>query len=173
MAVTPRIFISATSGDLKSHRATVAAALKKLETYAEVQDHWPPDYRAVEQMLRRRLKDCDTVIHLVGLRYGAEPGALPPGVPRRSCTRMEYHLARELKKPVYLFLLPATFPWAAAASLATAASDLNNLAQLLKDTNRLAEAEQLMRRMVGIIVNITVQTRHPHPHLNTAVRGEM
>ena len=111
MAVTPRIFISATSGDLKSHRATVAEALKKLETYAEVQDDWPPDYRTVEQMLRRRLKDCDAVIHLVGLRYGAEPRALPPGVPRRSYTQMEYHIARELKKPVYLFLLPDTFPY--------------------------------------------------------------
>ncbi len=111
MAVTPRIFISATSGDLKSHRATVAEALKKLETYAEVQDHWPPDYRTVEQMLRRRLKDCDAVIHLVGLRYGAEPRELPPGVPRRSYTQMEYHIARELKKPVYLFLLPDNFPY--------------------------------------------------------------
>ena len=44
MAITPRIFVSATRGDLKSHRATVAAALKKLETYAEIQDDWPADY---------------------------------------------------------------------------------------------------------------------------------
>ncbi len=111
MAVTPRIFISATSGDLKSHRATVAAALKKLETYAEVQDDWPPDYRTVQAMLRKRIKDCDAVIHLAGLRYGAEPRDLPPGVPRRSYTQMEYHLAREMGKPVYIFLLPDTFPY--------------------------------------------------------------
>ena len=111
MAVTPRIFISATSGDLQSHRAIVATALKKLETYAEVQDDWPPDYRTVAQMLRRRIKDSDAVIHIVGLRYGAEPSDLPPGVPRRSYTQMEYHIARELKKPVYLFLLPDTFPY--------------------------------------------------------------
>ena len=83
MSVTPRIFISATSGDLKSHRATVAAALKKLETYAEVQDDWPHDYRTVEQMLRHRIKDSDAVIHIVGLRYGAEPRDLTPGIPRR------------------------------------------------------------------------------------------
>ena len=32
----------------------------------------------------------------------------------------------------------------------TVATDLNNLAQLLKDTNRLAEAEPLMRRVLEI-----------------------
>lgn len=109
MAVTPRIFISATSGDLKSQRATVAAALKKLETYAEVQDSWPPDYATVSDMLRRRIRNCDAVIHLVGLHYGDEPRDRPPGAPRRSYTQMEYHLARELKKPIYLFLLPGDF----------------------------------------------------------------
>lgn len=116
MSVTPRIFISATSGDLKSHRATVAAALKKLETYAEVQDDWPPDYHSVEAMIRRRLKDCDAVIHLAGLRYGAEPVNGPPGVPRRSYTQMEYHLARSMGKPVYTFLLPDSYPYDSPAS---------------------------------------------------------
>ena len=111
MAVTPRIFVSATTGDLRSHRATVAAALRKLESHAIVQDDWPPDYQTVEQLIRRRIRDSDAVIHLVGLRYGAEPRELPPGVPRRSYTQMEYHIARELKKPVYLFVLPENFPY--------------------------------------------------------------
>ena len=93
-----------------------AALLKKLETYAVVQDDWQLDYRTVEAMLRRRIEDCDAVIHLAGLRYGAEPSGLPPGIPRRSYTQMESHLARELKKPVYLFLLPDTFPYDTAAA---------------------------------------------------------
>ena len=42
---------------------------------------------------------------------------------------------------------------------------LNNLAQLLKATNRLAEAVPLMHRMVGIVLNFTRQTGHHHPHL--------
>ena len=40
---------------------------------------------------------------------------------------------------------------------------LNNLAQLLQDTNRLSEAEPLMRRMVEIFLKFTATTGHPHP----------
>ena len=51
------------------------------------------------------------------------------------------------------------------------ARDLNNLAGLLQDTNRLAEAEPLMRRMVGIFVDFTVKTGHQHPHLMGAINN--
>jgi hypothetical protein len=46
---------------------------------------------------------------------------------------------------------------------------LNNLAQLLKATNRLAEAEPLMARMVAIFCRFTRATGHPHPHLTDAI----
>jgi hypothetical protein len=42
---------------------------------------------------------------------------------------------------------------------------LNNLAQLLQATNRLTEAEPLMRRAVHILLNFTRNTRHEHPYL--------
>ena len=51
------------------------------------------------------------------------------------------------------------------------ARDLNNLAGLLQDTNRLAEAEPLMRRMAGIFVDFTVKTGHQHQHLMTAINN--
>ncbi|MCA8992426.1 MAG: tetratricopeptide repeat protein, partial [Planctomycetaceae bacterium] len=41
------------------------------------------------------------------------------------------------------------------------ARDLNNLAQLLQDTNRLDEAEPLMRRAVGIFRS-SLGDEHPH-----------
>ena len=44
------------------------------------------------------------------------------------------------------------------------ARDLNNLGQLLQDTNRLAEAEPLMRRAVEISLGFFVSTRHHHPN---------
>ena len=44
------------------------------------------------------------------------------------------------------------------------AIDLNNLAQLLQDTNRLAEAEPLMRRGVEILLGFFVSTGHHHPN---------
>jgi len=36
-------------------------------------------------------------------------------------------------------------------------------------TNRLAEAEPLMRRMAEIFLNCARATGHPHPHLRVAV----
>jgi hypothetical protein len=45
---------------------------------------------------------------------------------------------------------------------------LNNLAQLLRDTNRLSEAEPLTRRVVAIFLAFTRATGHEHPHLRVA-----
>src|SRR5262249_14880466 len=48
------------------------------------------------------------------------------------------------------------------------AIDLNNLAQLLLNTNRLAEAEPLSRRHLCIFIEFTRRTGHEHPHLRAA-----
>ena len=45
------------------------------------------------------------------------------------------------------------------------ARDLNNLALLLQATNRLGEAEPLMKRALVILFKFTHETGHPHPHL--------
>ena len=46
---------------------------------------------------------------------------------------------------------------------------LNNLAMLLQSTNRLGEAEPLMRRMVAIFLKFQRATGHPHPHRETVL----
>jgi hypothetical protein len=51
------------------------------------------------------------------------------------------------------------------------ARDLNNLAQLLRATNRLAEAELLMRRVLVIVLEFTRRTGHWHPHLGDAINN--
>jgi hypothetical protein len=48
---------------------------------------------------------------------------------------------------------------------------LNNVAQLLQDTNRLAEAEPLMRRCVVIRHKFGEATGHEHPHMQTAIEN--
>jgi hypothetical protein len=48
------------------------------------------------------------------------------------------------------------------------AIDLHNLAVLLQDTNRLEEAEPLMRRQLVILVKFTRETGHLHPNLRDA-----
>ncbi|MEI7869452.1 MAG: tetratricopeptide repeat protein [Candidatus Methylumidiphilus sp.] len=49
------------------------------------------------------------------------------------------------------------------------ATRLNNLAALLLDTNRLDEAEPLMRRGLLIYLSFTRNTGHIHPHLPTVL----
>jgi hypothetical protein len=49
------------------------------------------------------------------------------------------------------------------------ARDLNNLATLLLVTNRLSEAEPLMRRGLVIFLVFSLKTGHLHPHLAAVV----
>jgi hypothetical protein len=49
------------------------------------------------------------------------------------------------------------------------AIDLNNLAAMLKATNRLSDAEPLSRRHLEILLQFTAATSHGHPHLNAAI----
>ena len=100
----PTIFISGVSQEFGPFRDAVENEVEMKGCFAENQPGFPPDYRTVEQMLRPRLLDSDAVIHIVGFRYGAEPNQRPADAPRRSYTQMEFDIARELQKPVYVFL---------------------------------------------------------------------
>ncbi len=72
---------------------------------------FPPRCRSVREMLREKIARCDAVIHVAGEVYGAEPRERDPALARRSYTQMEYEIARELKKPVYVFICGAGFPY--------------------------------------------------------------
>ncbi len=104
MKIRPTIFISGVSHEFGSFRDAVENEIEMKGCFAENQPGFPPDYRTVELMLRPRLLDSDIVIHIVGFRYGAEPNQRPADAPRRSYTQMEFDIARELQKPVYVFL---------------------------------------------------------------------
>jgi uncharacterized small protein (DUF1192 family) len=101
----PEVFISATSQDLGACRQMIGCTPVEQTNFA-------PDSRSVREMLRRILAHCDAVVHVVGLRYGAEPQVRTDGEPRRSYTQLEYDMARELGIPVYVFLCGAGFPYA-------------------------------------------------------------
>jgi tetratricopeptide (TPR) repeat protein len=75
------------------------------------QANFPPDARTVREMLRVKITACDAVVHVAGEVYGAEPSARDPGEPRRSYTQLEYELATELGKPVYVFICGTGFPY--------------------------------------------------------------
>ncbi len=74
------------------------------------QRHFPPDARTVTEMLREKIAGCVAVVHLVGHRFGAEPSARSQAQRRRSYTQLEYDIAIELGKPVYVFILESSYP---------------------------------------------------------------
>jgi tetratricopeptide (TPR) repeat protein len=105
-----RIFISAVTRELGSVRKVVKKALEDNDYRALEQDNFPPDYRDLKDKLRRQIDKCDAVVHIAGHCYGAEPRQRPADAPRRSYTQLEYDIAVELKKPVYVFVTGASFP---------------------------------------------------------------
>ena len=107
MKTRPTIFLSGVSHEFGSFRDAVENEIEMKGCFAENQPGFPPDYRTVEDMLRKKLHESDAVIHIVGFRFGAEPNLRPLGVARRSYTQMEFDIAREMGKPVYVFVSSA------------------------------------------------------------------
>lgn len=104
MKPRPTIFLGGVSHEFGYFRDAVETEIQKKGCFAENQTSFAPDYRTVEEMLRRKLQDADAVIHIVGFRFGAEPNERPLDRPRRSYTQMEFDIAREMQKPLYVFL---------------------------------------------------------------------
>ena len=51
------------------------------------------------------------------------------------------------------------------------ATDLNNLALLLRDTNRLQEAEPLYWQVLRILAEFGHRTGHEHPHFRAVINN--
>lgn len=109
----PEVFISATSEDLGACRQVIKESLLTMGCVPVEQTNFGPDGGNVKDMLRSVLAGCDAVIHVAGLRYGAEPQNRTAEEPRRSYTQLEYEIARELKRPVYVFVCGDDFPYSA------------------------------------------------------------
>jgi len=103
LAEHAEVFISATSRDLGSYRREIRDALLTLKIFPIEQTNFALAAGPLTQRLRELIEPCNAVIHLAGLYYGAEPPQRLPEQPRRSYTQLEYDVARELGKPVYLF----------------------------------------------------------------------
>ena len=107
-----RVFVSATSRDLRSARQAVAAWLREQGHEPVVQDDFDvqPDFVTIAAMLRDKLTPCDAVICLIGDFYGFEPTNFPVGEARRSYTQLEYELGVEYRRPTHLFFTTPTTP---------------------------------------------------------------
>ena len=104
MKLRPTIFLSGVSSEFASFRDAVADEILRKGCYPLNQPTFDVDYREMETILREKLSEADAVVHIVGFRYGDEPKGRPADKPRRSYTQLEFDIARQLQKPVYLFL---------------------------------------------------------------------
>ncbi len=111
MASAVKIFISATSADLRTFRSQVKGWLLDMGWMPVVQEHFAPDDNTIVEMLTKRISECDAVVHIIGRCYGAEPKTPMKGGPRRSFTQLEAVIARKLKKRLFTILLDETFPY--------------------------------------------------------------
>src|SRR4051812_36803751 len=109
MAEIPRIFISATTRDLGSVRRKVKDRLVTLGYLPVEQEHFGLHPGTIRSLLQEKIEQSDGIVHIVGELYGTGP---PSGSDeRRSYTQMEYDLARELNKPLYLIVCDEAFPY--------------------------------------------------------------
>ena len=69
MSTTSKVFISATSGDLRSIRQIVKEGLLTIGCHPVEMTNFGPDFRTVEGMLREKIGECQALIHIVGTRY--------------------------------------------------------------------------------------------------------
>ncbi|HET6975434.1 MAG TPA: TIR domain-containing protein [Pyrinomonadaceae bacterium] len=104
MKKRPTIFLSCVASEFRSYRDAVEIEIENKGCFAANQSSFGLDYRTIEEVLRQRIQEADAVVHIVGFRFGPEPNDPPSEKPRRSFTQMEYDIAHELKKPVYVFL---------------------------------------------------------------------
>jgi tetratricopeptide (TPR) repeat protein len=92
------IFISSTA-DLESFRDAVESALSNLEADGSRYESWPssPDDPVTECL--NRVSEADGLVLLIGKRYGSKTAN------GKSVTHLEYRRAKELKRPIFVYLI--------------------------------------------------------------------
>ena len=97
-----KVFVSATSADLKACREVARRALLTHDIQPVDQEHFPPDQRPLTDYLDATVGQCDAVVSIVGHVFGAFPTG-QRDTPR-SYTQLEYDFARSRGKPVFVFM---------------------------------------------------------------------
>jgi hypothetical protein len=84
------IFLSGVSHELGSFRDAVEVEIQKKGCFADNQPGFATDHRTIEEMLRRRLHDCDAVIQLAGFRTPAMPPTAKAPIPAKDSYAMRF-----------------------------------------------------------------------------------
>ncbi len=102
----PHIFISAATREFQKERQQVMELVTQHGFHPVVQEAFDgrPHSVMVQEALETKLQPCLGVIHLCGFFYGARPADYQPGEARRSCAQMEFYLAQEKQKHIFVAL---------------------------------------------------------------------
>jgi tetratricopeptide (TPR) repeat protein len=120
MRTLPKVFISATSGDLGSVRSIVKNALLAIGCQPIEELTYESNWRLQQPKLRAKIGSCQALLHIVGTDYGEEPmpASRAYGEPRQSFAQLEHQIGRGLQKKrgdrqfrVYTFVCPDDFPF--------------------------------------------------------------
>lgn len=97
------VFIGATRKDLGKAREKVQEAILEAGHYPCGMELWNSDTVPTLETIRRHLIQCDVHLLIVGARYGEYIN--PADAESISFTEWEFKTAKELKKPIIVFLL--------------------------------------------------------------------
>ena len=112
---TPRIYlgvmVSSTFTDLKEHRAALIKAIKSqgLTDVAMENDSAKPDGDVLDSSLQK-VQDAAAYVCVISQKYGQIPECAKRNPNRLSLTELEFNLARELDRPVLLFIMGRLHP---------------------------------------------------------------
>lgn len=101
-----KAFVSSTFEDLKEHRKTVIAALRKGGFFVDPMEDWTASTDEPKEFSQDRVKDCNLCVLLVAFRRGHVPEG-----GKLSITELEYQAAVESGIDVLVFMLGEDSPW--------------------------------------------------------------
>ncbi|MFZ1107288.1 MAG: DUF4062 domain-containing protein [Rhodomicrobium sp.] len=102
------VFLSSTALDLAGYRKAIHDRLVRTKLFRCT---WQEDFGAQNvgalDFCRRKVREADMVVGLIGLRRGWEPDG---DAEKRSITEMEHDWARDAGRPHYIWVMPDDFP---------------------------------------------------------------
>ena len=103
------VYISSTYEDLKDHREAIYRALRRLgHDVRAMEDYVATDQRPIDKCIAD-VSACDVYVGILAWRYGFVPtDHNPDGL---SITELEYRKAKELGKPLLIFMANEKAPW--------------------------------------------------------------
>lgn len=101
-----KAFISSTFTDLIAYRKAVAESIERLGHQAEKMEVFGARPEGAQEVCQKEIKNCDLFIGIYAYRYG-----FIPSQSQTSITEQEFDYARELRKPIFCFLIDEDHPW--------------------------------------------------------------